>query len=698
MGGLGGGTYLLGLAAVAVIGLSICLAARALRMRFLPEWSGPLAVLASSVIAVALLEAIAQLLGTFGWLKRVPLLIAVVIACTAIVALTARADRPWSWRLDRDARARLAAELRRPRRSTILTLGVIALAFVPWIARTVESLRTGVLGYDSLNYHLPHAARFFQTGRITSLYFSLPGLETAFHPLNDELVRAIGLVATTRDYLSPYFNLVWLAVAMLAAWCTPSRRAMRPLALAGAGMLLATPFFVAFDGGRATNDIAAIALFLASVALLVNSRGRTAAVSVAAVASGLSLGTKLTMVVPVLALAVGVIVIAVAGSRLVTAVIWIAWLAVSGGYWYARNLVTVGNPIPPLAIGVGPVSLPSTKVAGPKRSFTVAHYLGDLQIWRSWFIPGVREVFGWTAPLVLGLALAGTVLAIVRGNSMFRMLGCVAVVALIGYVLTPQSAGGFEGRPVLFDSDIRFAFPALALGLVMLPSVVPRTNVARRWLLALLGVGLMGDLAYSLRDERKLTVVAILLVVVLAALVFGALFVVTSQSNSRQRRTIAAIASVSVLVVAMAGWAAQHVYFDRRYTNIAHNIPYGSAPKAELTAIYKWVHGVHDARIALNGLGTSYPLFGVDDSNRVQYVAHRGPHGAFDEVSTCAEWRQLLNDGKYDYVVISPDSRNQPEPKTAAWTRTDPAAVPVLHTGKASVFRVDGPFDPATCP
>jgi hypothetical protein len=666
-------------------------------MRFLPDWSGPLALLASTVIAVALLEAIAQVLGTFGWLKRVPLLIAVVIACGLIVALTARTEHPWRFRLDRDARARLASELRSPRRSTIVTLGVITVAFVPWVARTVESLRTGVLGYDSLNYHLPHAARFFQTGRITSLYFSFPGLETAFHPLNDELIRAVGLVATTRDYLSPYFNLGWLAVALLAAWCTPSRRALRPLALAGAGMLLATPFFVAFDGGRATNDIGAIALFLASIALLVNSKGRAPAVSVAAIASGLSLGTKLTMVVPVLALAIGVIVIAAAGSRLVTAGIWFAWLVVSGGYWYARNFVTVGNPIPPLAIGIGPVTLPSTKAAGPKRSFTVAHYLGDVHIWRSWFLPGVRDVFGWMAPLILGLALAGIVLAIVRGTPMIRMLGCVAVVALIGYVFTPQSAGGLEGRPVLFDSDIRFAFPALALGLVMLPSVIPRTNVARRWLLALVGIGLLGDLAYSLRDERKLTVVAMLFVLVFVALVFGALLVVADQKPARRRRTVAALASVSVLVVAVAGWAAQHVYFDRRYTNIAHNVPYGSAPKAELAALYKWVHGVRDARIALNGLGTSYPLFGVDDSNSVQYVAHRGPHGAFDEVRTCAEWRRLLNDGNYDYVVISPDSRSQREPKTAAWTRSDPAAVPVLHTGKASVFRVDGPFDPASC-
>src|SRR5207244_1326124 len=99
---------------------------------------------------------------------------------------------------------------------------VVVLLFVivtPWLAGTVRSFENGVGGYDSLNYHLPFAARFAQSGRITQLPFVFPGSDTPFYPANGELFHAIGLVMFRRDLLSPLLNLVWLALALLAAWC-----------------------------------------------------------------------------------------------------------------------------------------------------------------------------------------------------------------------------------------------------------------------------------------------------------------------------------------------------------------------------------------------------------------------------------------------------------------------------------------------
>jgi len=689
---MSGGTYVLGVVVVAAIVAPVCLAGRALRIRFLPDWSGARAVLATSVIAIALLETAAQLVGTFGLLTRVPLIVVLLTSCAAIVVLTSR-DRPGAARRPHLDERAVAAELSHPRRSTVLTVIVVGTAFLPWLARTIGSLRTGVLGYDSLDYHLPFAARFFQTGRVTSLYYTFPPIATAFYPVNDELVHAIGMLATRRDVLTPFINLAWLALALLAAWCTQAQRRMRPLAVAGIGMLVATPLFTAFAGGRATNDLSALALFVASVALLLNSDGRRAALSVSAVAAGLAIATKLTMVVPVVALTVGVIVLAVAGTRVRTAATWLPWILLTGSYWYVRNLVAIGNPVPTLQAGLGPVSLPSPTVSGSYRLFSVAHYLPDVGIWRSWFLPGLRDAFGLAWPLLLGLAAAGWVLAVIRGNRMERMLGIVALVAFAGYVVTPASAGGASGRPVLFASDTRFAFPALALGLVLLPRVIPKTVVARRWLLALIGLGLLSDAVYALKDASGVSVAAILVEAFVLVTVAGALWVWAT----RTRRAWLAFASVAVLGVLAIGWAAQHSYLDRRYSNAARNPPYGSAPQPELVAIEKWVRHVSDKRIALNGLGISYPLFGRDLSNTVDYVARRGPHGDFDEATTCREWRQLLNNGNYDYVVISPDSRDDPEPPTAAWTRSDPAAVPVLHEGKASVFRVQDRFDPTKC-
>ncbi len=152
-----------------------------------------------------------------------------------------------------------------------------------------------------------------------------------------------------------------------------------------------------------------------------------------------------------------------------------------------------------------------------------------------------------------------------------------------------------------------------------------------------------------------------------------------------------------LVIGAGAGWVVQHSYLSDRYSDVAHDLPYASAPRAELVALYGWVRHVSDARIALGGLGISYPLFGADLSNHVQYIGHKGPHGAFDRVSTCREWRQLLNEGDYDYVVVSANTRAAKEPVEAEWTRSDPAAAVVLRVGTASVFRVSGTFDADGC-
>ncbi|MBV8710191.1 MAG: hypothetical protein JOY56_00330, partial [Solirubrobacterales bacterium] len=102
----------------------------------------------------------------------------------------------------------------------------------------------------------------------------------------------------------------------------------------------------------------------------------------------------------------------------------------------------------------------------------------------------------------------------------------------------------------------------------------------------------------------------------------------------------------------------------------------------------------------------SYPLYGLDISNRVQYVAERGPHGSFTPIATCARWRNRLNTEHLKYIVTTP-ARDpwhprslQPSPEDR-WTASDPAAQPVFRELAAGqpivVYRVRGPFDPTSC-
>jgi hypothetical protein len=437
-------------------------------------------------------------------------------------------------------------------------------------------------------------------------------------------------------------------------------------------------------------------LFLAAVALVRNGEDSRPATALAAVACGLALGTKLTMVLPVVALTVGVVAIARRGARVATARVWLVGLVAAGGYWYVRNLVAVGSPIPALHLGVGPISFPVTRFSRAYGTFTVAHYLGDVDVWRSWFLPGLRENLGWGWPVIVGLGAAGWVLALVRGDRVLRMLGVVGVVSFVGYLLTPQGAGGPPGRPVLFASDLRFAFPAVVLGLVLLPLVVSRSSqFARVWLPALLAIALLNDALYVTDIRGSLVAVALAVeLVVLGVLVVA----MRTAPPLRPNRALVALGCAVVLgVAAGAGWLVQRSYLSSRYADVAHDLPYASAPRPELVALYGWVRHVSDARIALAGLGISYPLFGADLSNHVQYVGHKGPHGAFDRVGSCREWRQLLNAGRYDFVVVSANARGARAPVEARWTRSDPAAEVVLEVGTASVFRVAGTFGTNGC-
>jgi hypothetical protein len=97
-----------------------------------------------------------------------------------------------------------------------------------------------------------------------------------------------------------------------------------------------------------------------------------------------------------------------------------------------------------------------------------------------------------------------------------------------------------------------------------------------------------------------------------------------------------------------------------------------------------------------------YPLWGLDDSNRVAYMGQRGPHASFRPITSCRAWRMALNRAHYQYVVTTANrvfftTRLVHSPEVD-WTRTDPAARLVLSPTRAiQVFRVTGPLHPDRC-
>ncbi len=164
------------------------------------------------------------------------------------------------------------------------------------------------------------------------------------------------------------------------------------------------------------------------------------------------------------------LVLAPAGRRWAAAGWWFVPALLGGGYWYLRNLIVAGNPLPQ-ATSIGPISLPHPeRLQEGRPDFSIVHYATDTGVWRDYFEPGLHQAFGALWPLVIAAAIAGGLLALLRGqDTIIRWVGGVALLGLVAYVFTPLSAAGADGAPVGFGINIRYVIPPLLLGLVLLP-------------------------------------------------------------------------------------------------------------------------------------------------------------------------------------------------------------------------------------
>jgi hypothetical protein len=681
-----GGRYLVGIAMLLLAIVPVAVATRRTRRYLLPDWAAPESYVVESVVFLAIVLAICEVLGAAGLFG----LWAVVIACVVVGLLVEAVlgGRAVGASAVPTCATSVAQNARYRRWSSWIAVSLVAVVATTWFLRTGDSSR-GIVGLDSLNYHLPFAGRFLQQGHTLPLHYTTIGEETPFDPANSELLLAFFMLPFHRDVLAPVLNLGWMALALLAAWCVGRRRGVGELTLASGAVLIAAPLMIYHDAGTASNDIVTIALLLSAVAVLLNSDGRLEAIGVAGAAAGLGLATKLTLAVPIAVLSVGLILAARAGHRRRTVLAWSVPLVLTGGYWYARNFVVIGNPVPALHLGVGSWRLPSPRMSAiDHEGFTVAHYVGDGKIWHDMFVPFLRHGFGPLWWLVFGLAATGSVLSLFRGDRLLRVLGLAAIVAFLAYLFTPTGAAGPRGFPLLFGPNLRFVFPAIGLGLVLLPLSVADDlgPISARVLLVLFVVPLAAERGWGS------TGVVVALVVAAAAL-SGVWF----RLESRARRLLArVVAAVGVIVVVCAGFVLQRNYLADRYVNaIAGQAMFIDG--RSMNALYRWARGVTDARIAVVSLVGAYPLSGLDLSNYVQTIGDHGHAGSFEAVSDCRELRRQIDVGRYDYIVTGAELTPGEDGRQASWI-VGAAVREVLRVGPVTVLKVVGYLDPNQCP
>jgi hypothetical protein len=732
--------YLLGAVELAVIAASLCIGAYSLRALLVPSWTGAPARLAEAIIAITGMVVVAEVVGVIGLFEPGFLVLGSVLLSGGVVAFvrgrTAPGDRPLP-----PAPAPGILFL-------IAGLLAAALVVVHWAMPTQQALDIGMYSQDTVWYHMSFAGRFFQDSQVGPILITDPlKVVSWFYPANSELLHGVGIAAFGHDNLSPLVNLGWLALCLLAGWCVGRPYGLAPLTLIGTAIVLDTPMMVE-QAGNAPSDTITLFFLLAALAILVNADAAAAAadggrralagrlagigtgpVILAGLAAGLAIGTKITMLATVGVLSLALLYLA-QGDRLRFAWIWIASVAVPSVFWYIRNTVETGNPLP--WAQKGPLPGPDQLDLYPRKPHTVFHYATDTGVWKDWFFPALDDRLGPLWVVLLVGCVGGLLLLVWKGRSpLQKALGLVGLVAVGAYVFTPLGAAGAEGSPSGFAPNLRYFSPGFAAGLVLLPLALPLASkrakqIALGALVAALLVGTIVQIAYNAPAYSAAEIAKIATegqsgfrsfaqesydwgklpgALLLAAVLVGIPFAL-AVPGGRTRRTILGAGSVAlVFLVVGLGYAQSRDYVKDRYdTSLANPFERESGFRAtpEWKQLQEWGRAQEDTDIGVVGRAAAfgqYVFYGPDISNHVDYISSRIAKGGSRPIDSCGAWRRAVNDGGYQYVVITPRFGDEATavPPEIGWTAKDPGVSPVIANGPSAVFKIDKPLDPAGC-
>jgi hypothetical protein len=412
-------------------------------------------------------------------------------------------------------------------------------------------------------------------------------------------------------------------------------------------------------------DVVMYATFSAGLLFMVRHRrtGERADLALAGLGLGLALGTKWYGVS-----AFAVVLAAWAASRLLervplrrvagdAAALGAVALA-AGGFWLLRNLILSGNPVFPLRVSAGGLTIfdAPPDVVRARGGFTLAHYAGDRSILSTYVWPAFKAEYGY-APLILG---AGTLAAAWLGRAR-RAVPWLALVAgwlAVAYAITPYSAAGLSGRPVGIVANARYGVPALLVAAALCAVAAGSAGRARP-LTECAGTLLALDGLRRAVDIPAHTIAAVLVALAVACAAAPAVWAGSGRGGRR-----AAVFAAGVLLLAFAG--AWHL--DRNVDETPWH----------RDSVLAWVrvHAGGGHRIGLagrwpnSGVAPVLPAFGARLGNRVVYI------GPFERhmLRTYASGARFLARVRREHVDLLLIGRGYPvpvaRPREERWARS----------------------------
>jgi hypothetical protein len=512
-------------------------------------------------------------------------------------------------------------------------------------------------------YHLVFAARFVQSGWTTGTDTVGPDAWVAFYPANAELIQAALILPFGTDVLVPFVNLGWLAMALAASWCIGAEVEHGPLGLVMGALVASVPVMVATQAGTARVDIVIVALVLAAVALVLHQPRSTGSTALAGLALGLAIGTKFAVLPLAGFLLVGVAVALARREHVRAALAWSGAAVAGGAYWYVRNWVVTGSPVPAidlrvLGIGFAPLSADRRELLDGS---SIVENVGRTGFWANIARPVAEHVFATpvvTAAVVVAAAVVVGRVAIQRPLSMRHAVLLAGVGGCIAYPFAPYSAplldtstsSPFAGLIVALN--VRYLLPSLWVILCLLPfaleglrRVAAGAVVASTAAVVYLWIENMSfDAEWATTTSDSVIAVALVAAAVGGGLVAG----FAASRRVRERLSLAGPTIVGVLgtaavaCIAVTGWVAAGGSGVYRYDDL----PPGH------TRLWEAVDDASAEDIALLDDWVQYPLMGVELDRNVDYVGLPREQGMTEPPRNCEELESVLADGRYDLVVV----------------------------------------------
>lgn len=678
--------FVVGLAALVGVVAIVGFGGSLLRRRVLPGWQGAPGVLVDVILSLSVVLVGAELLGTVGLFTPLPLVLLYGIA-GAGMAWIGTAGR------SADSPVSVLPGYHADRVSLLVAGGLVVALVAGWMARIAGALHLGMGHGESHRYHMPKAIRFAQDGStFTSLHVD-PSVGTlvAYYPDGSELLHGVGIVMLRSDVLSHLVNLGFVGLLLLAAWCLGRCAGVGPAAMAGAAVVVGTPHATEFFAGNGANDLIGTACVMASLAVFAvaqrdeRAESRAVALLVVGLAAGLAISTKYLFVPPVAVLGGAVIVMAPRGARIRSAAWFALGVGVTGSYWFLRNLVIAGNPVPPMDLTLGPLGF--ERIPDPLFTFPLTDVILVRQAWTDWLGPGLEQTLGPLWWLLLGGAVIILITAVVTGPAYVRVGAAVGIATFVGYLLTPQALGPDATELVSFHFNVRYVLLTPFVALVILPGL-PRIRPRARLVIAFYAVifavtqiasGLWRRTAEMDGPATFWSLVAFGLFVVL-----GGLLLAAWRNPATAVRGVVGLCAVALLALVLC---TQAVLLDGRHEAIRST-----------SAAEEWAWNAQDRRIAVAGTGLTYRFHGADLSNHVQFLLAEEAGGRLVLIEDCRRFREELNAGDYTHLVTVNFFGLVQQPILAHfWAVADPAAEVVADDGLNTVVALHGDLDPQGC-